>query len=111
MAVRYYCDNCGAEAQSGELQVVVISVPPQSETFDVCPACAQQFRGELERCGEAKRDQRALAAPPSKDAARALTRYTALMNAPGVGGLVRVASYAAVFVAFFVLVTVLTSLR
>jgi hypothetical protein len=110
MAVRYYCDNCGAEAQSGELQVVVISVPPQSETFDVCPACAQQFRGELERCGEAKRDQRALAAP-ARDSQRALTRYAALMDAPGVGGLVRVASYAAVFVAFFVLVTLLTSLR
>jgi hypothetical protein len=109
MAVRYYCDNCGAEAQSGELQVVVISVPPQSETFDVCPSCAQQFRGELERCGDAKRDQRALAAP-ARDG-RALTRYAAFIDAPGVGGLVRVASYAAVFVAFFVLVTLLTSLR
>jgi hypothetical protein len=110
MAVRYYCDNCGAEAQSGELQVVVISVPPQSETFDVCPACAQQFRGELERCGEAKKDQRALIAP-TRDSGRAVTRYAAFMDAPGVGGLVRVASYAAVFVAFFVLVTLLTSLR
>jgi hypothetical protein len=29
----------------------VISVPPQAETFEVCPACAQQFRDELERCG------------------------------------------------------------
>jgi hypothetical protein len=110
MAVRYYCDNCGAEARSGELQVVVISVPPQSEVFDVCQGCAQKLRGELERCGEAKRDQRALVAP-TDDSARALARYTALMNAPGVGGLVRVASYAAVFVAFFLLVTVLTSLR
>ena len=110
MAVRYYCDNCGAEAQSGELQVVMIAVPPQSETFDVCPACAQQFRGELERCGEAKQDQRALVARAG-DSRRSLTRCTALMDAPGVGGLVRVASYAAVFVAFFVLVTLLTSLR
>jgi hypothetical protein len=110
MAVRYYCDNCGAEAQSGELQVVVISVPPQSETFDVCPACAQQFRGELERCGEAKRDQRALVAHAG-DQGRALTRYAALIDAPGVAGLVRVVSFAAVFVAFFVLVTLLTSVR
>jgi hypothetical protein len=110
MAVRYYCDNCGAEAQSGELQVVVIAVPPQSETFDVCPSCAQQFKGELERCGEAKREQRALV-PPAGPSARALTRYAALMSAPGVAPLVRVASYAAVFVAFFVLVTLLTSLR
>jgi hypothetical protein len=38
--------------------------------------------------------------------------HTALLTVPGVGGLVRVvASYAAVFVAFFVLVTILTSLR
>ena len=110
MAVRYYCDNCGAEAQSGELQVVVIAVPPQSETFDVCPACAQQFKGELERCGEAKREQRALVAP-TRDSPRALPRYAALLNAPGVGNLVRLASYAAVFVAFFVFVTLLTSLR
>jgi hypothetical protein len=110
MAVRYYCDNCGAEAQSGELQVVVISVPPQSETFDVCPACAQQFRGELERCGEAKKDQRALVAAAG-DPGRAPARYAALIDAPGVGGLVRVASFAAVFLAFFLLVTLLTSVR
>jgi hypothetical protein len=110
MAVRYFCDNCGTETQGGELQVVVISVPPQSETFDVCPSCAQRFRGELERCGEAKRDQLALVAP-RHDSGRTLARYATLIEAPGVGIAVRLASYAAVFVAFFVLVTLLTSLR
>jgi hypothetical protein len=109
MAVRYFCDNCGAETANGELQVVVISVPPQSETFEVCPACTQQFRGELERCAEVKRDQGALVA--RRGSGRARVRSMALVDAPGIGGMLRLVPYAAIFVVFFVLVTLLTSLR
>ena len=110
MAVRYFCDNCGSETAAGELQVVVIAVPQQSETFDFCPACIQHFRGELERCGAAKREQRALVAP-RQVSARAASRRVSIVDAPGVGALLRLAPYAAVFVAFFVVVTLLTSLR
>ena len=110
MAVRYFCDNCGTETRYGDLQVVAIAVPPQSETFDVCPACARQLRDELERCGEAKKEQRALLAP-GRDSALALRRYSAVLDAWGIRGLVRLTSYAAIFVVFFVLVTLLTSVR
>jgi hypothetical protein len=109
MAVRYFCDNCGVETRPGELEVVVIAIPPQSETFDVCPACTRHLRGELERCGQVKRDREL--APPARRGGRALVHYRAVLDVPGVGILVRGLSYAAVFIAFFVAVTLLTSLR
>jgi hypothetical protein len=109
MAVRYFCDNCGKETRGGELEVLVISIPPQSETFDVCPACVRHFRGELERCGEAKLKRELVAAAPAPgrtlDVARAVTAL------PGVTSLARGASYAAVFIAFFFLVTLVLSVR
>ena len=111
MAVRYFCDNCGTETRYGDLQVVAIAVPPQSETFDVCPACARHLRDELERCGEAKKEQRALVAAGRDSALPQLRRYTAVLDAWGIRGLVRLTSYAAIFVVFFGLVTLLTSVR
>jgi|ERR671936_361921 hypothetical protein len=105
MAVRYFCDNCGVETGAGDLQALVISIPPASETFDVCPACARRLRGELERCSEAKEARTPVG--PAPNSGRALGRYGALLDVPGVGALARVTAYVAVFIAFFVLVTFL----
>ena len=108
MAVRYFCDNCGTETRIGELTALVISIPPQAETFDICPACTRRLRGELEQCGHTKRELEVL---PASSPGRAIDRGRALLALPGVGPLARGLSYAAVFVALFVAVTLLTSLR
>jgi hypothetical protein len=109
MAVRYFCDNCGNEARVGELEVLVISIPPQSETFDVCPACVRHFRGELQRCGEAKQKREIVAAAPATG--RALAGSRAALALPGVTAFARGVSYVAIFLALFVAVTLLSSLR
>ena len=109
MAVRYFCDNCGNEARAGELEVLVISLPPQSETFDVCAECVRQFRGELERCGQAK--QRHLTSPATAIDRRSSTGVRAVLALPGVTALARTVSYIAVFLALFFAVTLLTTLR
>jgi hypothetical protein len=116
MAVRYFCDNCGTESREGELTVMVISIPPKAETFEVCAACAEHMTGELDRCRAAKRDRElAVAHAPSLAAgeqSNPILRYgAAILQAPGVAPLARIVSYAAVFVAFFVALTVLTTLR
>jgi hypothetical protein len=109
MAVRYFCDNCGVETRAGELEAVIIAIPPRSETFDVCPACTRHLKGELERCGQVKRDREL--GPPARRGGRALVVYRAVLAVPGVGALARGLSYAAVFITFFVVVTLLASLR
>jgi hypothetical protein len=109
MAIRYFCDNCGVETRVGELEVLVISIPPQSETFDVCPACVRKFRGELQRCSEAKQKLEIVTAVPATG--RALDAARAVIALPGVTAVSRGASYVAIFIAFFVAVTLLTSLR
>jgi hypothetical protein len=109
MAVRYFCDNCGVETRAGELEVVMIAIPPQSETFDVCPECTRHLRGELERCGQVKRGGEL--GPLARRRGRALVHYRAVLAVPGVGVLARGLSYTAVFIAFFVAVTLLVSLR
>jgi hypothetical protein len=109
MAVRYFCDNCGVETRPGELEVLMIAIPPQSETFDVCPACTRHLKGELERCGQIKRN-RELGLPATRKG-RALVRSRAVLAVPGVGVLARGLSYTAVFIAFFVAVTLLVSIR
>jgi hypothetical protein len=109
MAVRYFCDNCGVETRPGELEAVIIAIPPQSETFDVCPACTRHLRGELERCGQVKRDREL--GPPARGRGRAVVGYRAVLAVPGVGVLARGLSYTAVFIAFFVAITFFVSLR
>jgi predicted RNA-binding Zn-ribbon protein involved in translation (DUF1610 family) len=113
MAVRYFCDNCGAETRAGELKLLVVSVPPQSETFDVCPTCARKLTAELERCRKVKRE-RELVRPERGEsgALAAFDRYgSAALELPGVRRLARGLSYAVVFVIFFAAVTLLASLR
>jgi len=125
MAARYFCDNCGRETHSTDLSVMVISVPPHSETFDVCPTCAEHMTSELRRCREAKErrelssgagDSRpvapATAERPRSRRVGSLQRYGAsVLEVPGVRPLVKTASYAAIFVFFFVAVTVLSVMR
>jgi predicted RNA-binding Zn-ribbon protein involved in translation (DUF1610 family) len=113
MAVRYFCDNCGAETRGGDLKILVVSVPPQSETFDVCPQCARKLTAELERCRKVKRE-RELARPERSQsgALAAFERYgSAALQLPGVTRVGRGLSYVGVFLLFFVAVTLLASLR
>ena len=128
MAARYFCDNCGRETHSADLSVMVISVPPHSETFDVCPSCVGHMTNELKRCREAK-ERRELSgagdslpvAPamaersPSRSRSRpasSLQRYGAsVLEVPGVRPLIKTASYVAIFLFFFLAVTVLSVMR
>jgi predicted RNA-binding Zn-ribbon protein involved in translation (DUF1610 family) len=111
MAVRYFCDNCGVETRSGELRVLVISVPPRSETFEVCPNCASKLEAELDRCRKAKLE---LVGPQQREsvALAAVQRVgSTALELPAVRTVARGVSYAVVFIVFFVAVTVLASLR
>jgi hypothetical protein len=48
MAVRYFCDRCGAETGEGELRVAEFSLPPDPDvTLDLCASCATDVRGRL----------------------------------------------------------------
>ena len=124
MAVRYFCDNCGRETHSADLSVMVISVPPHSETFDVCPSCAEHMTSELTRCREAKERRELLGGHDARSVAPAmaerspsrpagpLQRYGAsVLDVPGVRPLIKTASYAAIFVFFFLAVTVISVIR
>jgi hypothetical protein len=121
MAVRYFCDNCGGETRPGELAVMVISVPPEAETFEVCPACVDHMTRELERCRTAKGARDVAVARPRAPVRRdvgqvdrwggAVALYRSLSDLPGVRPLARAASYGAIFVVFFVTITLLTTLR
>ena len=121
MAVHYFCDNCGAETSASGLSVLVISIPPQSETFDVCEACAGHMTAELDRCREVKRERELAGGPTALEATPPTTpaeplgmleRSRQVVDAiPGATALVRTASYGAIFVAFVALVTFLSTLR
>jgi hypothetical protein len=124
MAARNVCDNCGAET-SDDLTEMVISLPPDAETFDVCPMCSARMRQELERLREAKRARergaavtadRTVDAPPSmsheSSGATLQDHGVALLDVPGVRTVARAAAYAALFVVvFLVVLALLTTLR
>ena len=48
MAVRYFCDRCGAETGEGELRAAELSIPPEPDiSLDLCEQCAQQVRANI----------------------------------------------------------------
>jgi hypothetical protein len=48
MAVRYFCDRCGAETGEGELRAAELSIPPEPDiSLDLCPDCADLMRSTI----------------------------------------------------------------
>jgi hypothetical protein len=48
MAVRYFCDRCGAETREGELRVAELSIPPEPDiSLELCEGCAQDARANI----------------------------------------------------------------
>jgi hypothetical protein len=48
MAVRYFCDRCGAETGPDELRQAEFSLPPDPDVaLDLCSSCAKDVRTHL----------------------------------------------------------------
>jgi hypothetical protein len=48
MAVRYFCDRCGAETGPDELRQAEFSLPPDPDVaLDLCASCATDVRTHL----------------------------------------------------------------
>jgi hypothetical protein len=55
MAVRYFCDRCGAETGAGELRQAELTLPPDPDVaLDLCPSCATEVRMHLLGDGESE---------------------------------------------------------
>jgi hypothetical protein len=48
MAIRYFCDRCGAEVPKEEFRVAELSLPPEPDiSLDLCSACAEEVRRHM----------------------------------------------------------------
>jgi hypothetical protein len=98
VAVRYYCDLCGSEVRREHLATVDLTLESRVRMMllELCPQCATVVGGALVGANGARRKKAAQALGGT----RPRNRWTAMPAAA-----LRTASYAAVAVGLFVLVT------